>query len=459
MKLWNQTPISGRPRNGKHNFLDGCGRVSVSRRAGAGLVILIGLGVAAVFWIQHRFTDRSNQSAPTTASRELSTLFKTPAQMPLDSDPASLPGMAELGHRNVVEPDGKESAQPTDITAPEPSPLTRQWVASLCTLLLSTNRLAPEQVIEWKQACQNLARAGSAAIPAIREFLAKHTDICLTPEDAQRLGHASVRSALFHVLAQIGGPEAVATSLQTLRETAEPREVALLAQCLEKMEPEQHRSEALAAARASLSMAASGKMPDKDVAPLFEVLQKYGDANATVEMEQAAGHWNYYAMIALAQLPEGAGIPSLIRIVQGQDGVGSGLRNPALEMLAMAASTSDQAKAALLDEVRHNKLTPYNWATLGPIWSGEQVGFLNSAFEESPVSSNVTAVRISRIDNGNQAIYRAPMADQMTPERIRQQLAFVDELLAATKDPAAIQSLQQSKAQLDKRQSRPDPSH
>src|SRR5947209_8546404 len=82
---------------------------------------------------------------------------------------------------------------------------------------------------------------------------------------------AAARAAMFHALVQIGGAEGLAGTLQTLQTTADPREIAVLAQNLEKLAPGLHRQEAIEASRDALAMAALGKLEGADVAPLFEV--------------------------------------------------------------------------------------------------------------------------------------------------------------------------------------------
>jgi hypothetical protein len=70
-------------------------------------------------------------------------------------------------------------------------------------------------------------------------------------------------------------------------------------------------------------MAGDGRLTDRDVAPVFEVLNDTEMRASPPSFQEFRG-WNYYAMIALAQLPEGAGIPSLVQIVEGQDPAASG---------------------------------------------------------------------------------------------------------------------------------------
>src|SRR5262249_13026184 len=149
------------------------------------------------------------------------------------------------------------------------------------------------------------------SVPAIREFLEKNMEYDFGQGGKQALGFNSARAAMFDALGQIGGPEAVGVLSGSLQNSADPKDIALLAQTLEKLEPNQHRQEFFTAAREALDMAGSGKLSDRDVAPLFELYQKYGDASTAAELANNSKNWNYYSMIALAQLPDGAGIGSL----------------------------------------------------------------------------------------------------------------------------------------------------
>src|SRR5438094_4370529 len=223
---------------------------------------------------------------------------------------------------------------------PEPTPYSRQLVATLCPLDQSAIPQSEEQTAQWKQNFHQLIAQGPSGVAAIREFLQKNVDLDFGPGSG--LGYASARAAMFDALVQIGGAEGVAGTLQVLQNTADPREIAALAQNLEKLAPGEHRQEAIEAAREALAMAASGKLEGADVAPLFEVLHSYGDTSVLTDLMQAAKQWNYYSAIALAQLPDGAGIPSLIEMAQGKSG---GSLN-ALEMLTQLSAQYPEARAA-----------------------------------------------------------------------------------------------------------------
>jgi hypothetical protein len=250
---------------------------------------------------------------------------------------------------------------------------------------------------------------------------------------------------MIDALTQIGGPWAVGALTGTMGNTADPREIAMLAQALDKLEPEQHRQEAIAAAREALAMAADGKLPDRDVAPLFEVLKTYGDASLVPELAQRARRWGYYSVATLAQLPDGAGIPSLIQIAQGETWT-SGARDAAWQMIAQVASEYPDARAALIEQVRQNKLSTFNWASMSTLLGGDQIQFKHGAYEpllrDGPSSTTAS---------GDQCLFAAPTMESMRPARMNQQMALLDELLAVAPNPTATLALQQSRALLLRR--------
>jgi hypothetical protein len=217
------------------------------------------------------------------------------------------------------------------------------------------------------------------------------------------------------------------------------------------MEPGTHNAQVLEAARQALTMAGEGKLPDRDVAPLFEVFQKYGDAGLAQELTTNSKQWNYYSMFTLARLPDDAGIPTLVQIASGDLPVGGGARVPALQMLAEAAGTSEVARNALVDQAKKNTLSAYNWATLESILAGDQVRFSDSAFDTGQATARPSDVKRTHISSGNQNFFSAPPPEGLTPEQIQQRSALIDELLQVTTDPSGVQALQRSKALLERR--------
>jgi len=337
------------------------------------------------------------------------------------------------------------SAAPTP--KPEPSAVTRQLVGSLCQLVTAPGAMTPEQALHWKERLQALVQQGGAAVPAILEFLEKNLDVGFGEGGKAALGYSSARAAMFDALLQIGGSEGVDGMRQVLRNTADPREIALLAQSLEKLAPEQYRQEAITAAVQTLAMASNGKLQGTDVAPLFQVLLNFGGTGAVEDLEQAAKHWNYYAAMGLAQLPDGAGVPALIQMAQGS----TSARGNALEMLAQVASQYPVARAALLDLARANKIGPNFWPYLTPLLAGDQYYYQDAPIQGSSPAGTRRAGEGAHVLFGNQHFYTAPDLANLTPEQISQRTALIDELQGVTSDPAAVKALQAARLLLEKR--------
>jgi hypothetical protein len=329
-----------------------------------------------------------------------------------------------------------------------PSAGSRQLVNSLVNPESSISEWTDEQKAAWKQRLQQLIQQGAEAVPAIREFLAKNLDLEFGPDGPRVLGYTSARAAMIDALAQIGGPLAEAAMTDVLHSTADPHEIAILAQNLQNLDPGVHQQEAVDSARQALTMAAQGGLPGKDVAPLFELFQKFGGANVVPELEGAAKTWGFYAMNALARLPDGVGVPALAQLADGAAATSSDARAPALQMLAQVATQYDDARSALVGLARQNQLTAYDWLVLAPYLAGDQLILQNAAFDSSSAvnPNDLKATHIS----GNQNFYTAPLG-AMTIDQIDQRKALIDELLSATSNPDAIQTLQKAESQLSQR--------
>ena len=330
----------------------------------------------------------------------------------------------------------------------QPSDQTRQLVNAL---VQPDTALTQEQAVQWKRNLEQLIQEGTAALPAMREFLARNVDLDFGPEGRQRLGYSSVRTAMIDALPQIGGPEAVSLMLQTLQTTSDPREIALLAQSLDKQAPEQYRAEAINATRETLALAAQGKLDGRDVGPLFEVLQKFAGAAAVPDLEQASGQWKYYAALSLAQLAEGAGIPALIQMARDPAAAGKGTLSVALEMLARVAPQYPEARSALIEQARQNMIPPSLWPYVASSLSGEQYQYRESVFSASTGTPSDGNLKTIHINFGNQNLYSAAGVGGLSPDQVNQQVSLIDELLAATNDPAAAILLRQSRELLLKR--------
>ena len=229
-----------------------------------------------------------------------------------------------------------------------------------------------------------------------------------------------------------------------LQASADPREIALLAQDLEHLEPGQHRQEVLDAARQTLEMASAQRLEMPDAAPLFEVLQKFGGPAVVTDLERAASQWNYYGTISLAQLPDNAGVPALVELAQDPK-TSSNVRDATLQMLAQVSDRSPDARATLLALGRMNQWSLFTWQTVASSLTGDQVGLLNSAFEDHQALVGISGLRtVSTSDNQN--FFAFPSI--LTPDQATQRLSFIDDLLSAIGDPAVREVLQRSRTVL-----------
>jgi hypothetical protein len=357
------------------------------------------------------------------------------------------PDSASQDTNLVVSPTPQPEPAAELVSAPQATPEARKLVAGLVHLEIVDSALTREQAAAWKQNLQDLVAQGTTGAAAIREFLTQNREFNFGAGARELLGYGSARTALFGALVQMGGPEAVNAMTEVLQITADPREIALIAQNLQKLEPDQHLEEILDAARQTLQMAGAQKLELSDVAPLFEVLDKYGGAAVAADLAQAATHWNYYGTIALAQLPDDAGVPILVQLAQDPK-TSTSLREATVQMLAQVSDHSPDARATLLNLARLDKISLFTWQMVISSLAGDQVGLLNSAFEDHSALAQTSGLRtVATSDKQN--FFALP--GNLTPEQTNQRLALIDDLLAGTGDPQVRQLLHQASNSLRNR--------
>lgn len=195
---------------------------------------------------------------------------------------------------NAKMPRGEQLARAqaqASAPAPPQRPVPAEIVARLRALKIGP---ATAQTRALRLAIHNLEElisAGPAALPAIREFLARNEDLDFPSAGPARGGRGaiaddfilppSLRFGFFDVIKQIGGPEAEKLLADTLEDTGRGAELAWLARTLQGMAPNKYREVALAAARELLArpfLAKPGSPLDlNDRDHLFSVLAMYGD--------------------------------------------------------------------------------------------------------------------------------------------------------------------------------------
>lgn len=179
---------------------------------------------------------------------------------------------------------------------------------------------------------EELMAAGPAALPAIREFLARHEDIDFGSTNQSKglrfdslpnefVLPPSLRFGLLDVVKQIGGADAEKLLADTLGSTGRGVEVAWLARVLQEMAPGQYRDAALAAARELLlrppGVNPSSPLDRNDRDNLFGVLTLYGDhsfvSSAQAQLLRADGQVD---RSALRYLQESLGLQSVALVAQ-----------------------------------------------------------------------------------------------------------------------------------------------
>jgi hypothetical protein len=427
---------------------------SRSIRIGVGLVAVVAAGALLVVLISHQNPKKAAEAGPSsqpTAQQE-----SAPVQASAPHVEASAPPPAETIQPPPRVPAASRApsvslsppaAPVPPVARPEPSPETRQLVNNLVKLQPQNGVLTEDFAKGWKQNLQALVQQGPAGIPAIQEFLANNLDYNFGDPGRQMLGYSSARGAMIDALAQVGGPQGVSALSGVLQNTADPREIALLAQNLDKLDPGQHQQELVSAAEQALAAASAQKQGSADVAPLFEVLQKYGGAAVVGELANASQQWGYYAPISLAQLPDGAGIPTLVQMAN--DPKASVMtRDAAYLSLAQVFDQSPEARSALVNQARANGYSEFAWRIMAPVLAGDQVEFLDSGFDNRQGAPQVAGVR-STSTSDNQRFFSMPT--DLSPTQINQRLSLIDDMLAATTDPVGREVLQQSRSTLASR--------
>ena len=416
------------------------------------LTLLAGLiPVGLAFFIYNSRHSQAPASSETSAAPSAPGAFNTPSRQ---TTPAPEPGPPTAQTETPPTHDPNPRPAPPAASGPRslPNADSIQLVAKLTQPDLNSGPITAEKAAEWKENLQQLVQQGAAGTPAIRDFLEKNLDMNFeSVNGGKALGQPSLRMALLDALRQIGGPEAMAISAQTLQTTTDPREIAFLARHLDQQAPEQYRDAALKAARESLALATEGKLEAKDVGPLFDVLGQYGGAGAVPDLEQAAARWKYYSAIALADLPEGAGIPSLLQMADPATG-GRANRIAALEALAQLSPLYPEARDALLQQAHASQISDSSWITVAGVLAGDKLQIGKVAPED--VGTVGTNLKMFHLSNGNQDFYSTQNTAQLSPGEITERVALIDQLLSQEKNtltPTATEALQKSRATLTNR--------
>jgi len=322
-------------------------------------------------------------------------------------------------------------------------------LAGLRQLGFVAGPLSLEQAGVVEASLKQLKAEGAEAIPAVAEFLAGFEDVSFKPQLVN--GCPTLRTALMGVLGEAGGAEASAVLRQALESTADPVEIGVLAERLMKSAPgEEDLDEILGAARDALELARQDKLGGRDVAPLFEVLGRYGDPAVLGGWAGGDGQWGHYVVMALAGMPDGQGIPALLRLAQDAGSAQVARGSFAWQMLAQVASRCVEARAALVREARAGAVPEAVWTQIATGLAGDQYGFGDGGGLEGGAGPAAPPVGLKRyhIYAGNQNFFSRPLSENVSKEDLARRRDLVDELFRATREPAAVAALETARARL-----------
>lgn len=416
------------------------GRMALAPILAASLLLTLSGGV--IFWKVRSHSEKMETTTEPFAQRVTGLQKRNVREAPSHSAPKLSPT------------DPVDTVPAAANSQPPSSEMLKGMVRALWDIERGDAPMTEAQAAVWRKGFDDIVKAGAASVPAITEYLKAATDTDFTPEERQLLGFGSAREALIAALARVGGPEAVAVMAGELSITGSPREVALLALGLEAAVPGVYREQALVAARESLAMAVRGHLESFDVAPLFEVLRDFGDAGIVADLERAAGSWGHYATLALGDLPDGIGIPSLLRIAQvDANGRPNAAQLQSLQVLAQLASSNYEARSALVKLARNGLISNHVWPYLARPLAGEQARLQDAMLDSRAELSEDMRTGIVHTESGNQNLVWG-YSEPLTPAEAKQHLALVKELAAATKDADSLRILDQARILIEQQSAR-----
>jgi hypothetical protein len=373
-----------------------------------------------------------------------------------------------LGDSWMARGHEESPAQPVEL--PQRSRELDDLVAKAKTI----QSLTPEGVKDMRLLLRELRKQGVDAVPAIRDFLRSREDVNFANMDGGALAeHHTLRQALFDILRQIGGDEAIAVSLEQLSGNQDPAEIAMLARNLEEAAPGVYRDEAVRVASTALQLLADAKQID--TRPLFEVLRDLGGADAATVLAQFPANADAvqylrnkntnlsptvrtYALMSLASMPSGEGVPTLAALAGDAD-VPVEHRSPEpFRMLAQASVDYTKAGKALVDLARAGQIPERAWGAMADALAGKHLQFpsqlsggLLPGQNEADVSGAESPFVRGFYDDEHHIKYEErTVAADWSPKQIKQQLALIDTLLNITANPVGVNALQQARASLQR---------
>jgi HEAT repeat protein len=334
--------------------------------------------------------------------------------------------------------------------------------------LKGLKELTPEAVKDMKRLLQEVQKRGGDAVLAIRDFLRSQENVDFDKMIGGKLAaQHTLREALFDILRQMGGDASTAVLAEQLGMTQSPAEIAALARILDEMSPGVYRDEAIRVATNALSALASTKNP-LETRPLFELLRGLGGPEAVAILGQYPANsimvqylrnpdtsmsptFRLYALMSLANLPDGEGIPSLAALAADPKVPVESRAAEPYRMLAQASADQADAGQALLYLASTGQIPAQAWAAVADALAGKVLQFPSQSADAGLSGANGRFSRAFYDDQRNLVYEERTLLGSWSTDQIQLQLALIDNLLSITKDPGAVRALQQARATLRNR--------
>ena len=304
----------------------------------------------------------------------------------------------------------------------------------------------PDEIMEGAEAIYRLLLTyGKSAVPDVLEFLETGEDLPLAGNAGGTFDFLSLRLALIDALGRIGGAEVEQFLFGQLQKTDSPAELEALARALETLQPALYRDAILDASLTRLLNMSSEPDSNRPVetAPLFRVLQEYGDQDVAQALHRLPYWFRGYAAVALANLQDGQGIDLLASLARR--GAQRRDDNRALMLLAQAAPGEPMAEQAFVALMQDGVVPLDYWPLIADVLIGDRYLQL----EEPPADpSRVGSLRGSNpfavqtiFDRHVQLIYSVNYSAVLATEDVANRLALIQRLLDEATTPAAREAL------------------
>jgi hypothetical protein len=158
--------------------------------------------------------------------------------------------------------------------------------------------------------------------------------------------------------------------------------------------------------------------------------------------------------MALAGMPDGKGVPSLVARASNPDVPVEQRSQMAFQMLAQAAAEYPEAGEALIDLARSGQIPERAWRSLGSALEGMHLTFPLAIFDETNVTgegaAGGSAPRLGGFENDTLDVrYDLRLVSPTwSQEQLDRQIDLIDQLIEATGSPDAKQVLSEARTSL-----------